>query len=141
MPELSNPTVVALLLGYALGAALAVMTLKTLTKRIASRLSIAFATSTVRRAALLGMFVGALPSAIGAFIVGGNVGLDVASALRGGPVAEQLGIGAGVLVVMFVALVACAIAGGLAGGWMASSRGRGEPNERRRVGRGGVAPV
>jgi len=118
MPDLKNPAFVALLLGVAFGGVIGCLAASRLVGRMARS---SWSPQIVRRTALALMVIGAAPSGLSAFIVGGNLALLFNSLVGNTAIGESIAIGLGIAVVLAGALALLAALGGGIGVAVASA--------------------
>ena len=109
MPDLSNPAVIAVLFGLVVGVSIGLLATRRRAAHVAGRVAAgSWPLKVVAGAALL---LGAIPSSLIAFIVGGNLGLTLGSLLLPAAIGEPLGIALGIGIVLSICVTACGAIG------------------------------
>lgn len=123
MPDLKNPAVIALLFGLAVGVLLGLW----ITNRFVHRAGPGGGRPLlVVRAAWAMVVVGALPSLLCAYIVGGNLGLMANAATLNTPAGEWVATASGIALVLAACVLACGAIGAVVGALFAPTGRRGD---------------
>lgn len=119
MPDFKNPAVFALLSGVVLGAVLGLWT----ARRLAHRIGLTTGSpKLVSAAAWAVTMLGALPSFLMGYIVGGNLGLLANAATVNSRAGELVATGLGIALLFAAGLAACAAIGAWTGAALAPTR-------------------
>lgn len=117
MPSLQNPATIAVLFGLAFGVLLGALAFHRVTRRIADNSG---GPGWVLVMSTLLVLVGAIPSCLIAFVIGGNLGITLGSLSIHSTTGELVGMSLGIGLVLSACVAACSAIGSGLGAVLAS---------------------